>query len=487
MHSGSVEEPKRSLAVVVLAAGLGTRMKSKTPKVLHQICGKPMITWVSEAVASVNPGRTLVVLGSGIEAVHQYLPQTAEVVNQAEQLGTGDAVRSCREALDGFEGSILVMYGDTPLVTGAELEELLQEHEQGESACTLMSVELADPTHYGRVRRDSQGRVTGIIEHRDAGPEELAIREVNAGVYVFDAGPLWQALSRISDGNSQGEVYLTDAVGILVAHGERVRAHKVDDETVVLGVNSRLDLAAAAAIMGRRILERHMLAGVTVTDPESTYVDAEVSIGRDTVIEPMTVLSGSTAIGEDCVIGPSSIVSDTVIDDGVRLVCSQVSSAEIAAGCNVGPFTYIRPGTRLEAGAKAGAFVEIKNSRIGTGSKVPHLSYIGDAEVGDYTNIGAGNITANYDGINKHRTEIGSHVHTGADTVFVAPVTAGDGSMTGAGSVITDDIPGGDLGISRSGQHNVAGYTRRKLEGRRGGKDEANLAGKTDMGEEERS
>jgi bifunctional UDP-N-acetylglucosamine pyrophosphorylase/glucosamine-1-phosphate N-acetyltransferase len=476
MQAASKEGPRRSLAVIILAAGLGTRMKSKTPKVLHQVCGKPMITWVFEAAAAVEPGRVLVVLGNGAEAVHQYLPQSAEVVIQEKQLGTGDAVRACEQALAGFEGNVLVMYGDTPLVTGGELEELLEEHEQGGSACTMMTVELEDPSYYGRVRRDGSGRVTGIVEHGDAGEEELLIREVNAGVYVFDAVPLWQALSQVDSDNSQGEAYLTDAIGVLTAHGERVGTLKVDDETVVLGVNSRLDLSRAVAIMRRRILERHMLAGVTIKDPSSTYIDAGVSIGRDTVIEPMTSLAGSTVVGEDCVIGPSTTLADTTIGDGCRVISSRLDGAEVADGGNIGPFTYLRPGTRLETGAKAGAFVEMKNSRIGEGSKVPHLSYIGDAEVGGGTNIGAGNITANYDGIDKHRTEIGSHVHTGANTVFVAPVSAGDGCMTGAGSVITGDIPAGALGISRADQRNVEGYAERKFGGKGSGKGKATKA-----------
>lgn len=463
MQSDAAEEARRSLAVILLAAGLGTRMKSNTSKVLHRICGRPMITWVSEAAEALRPEMLLVVLGSGAEDVHPYLPSRAEVVIQQQQLGTGDAVRSCAAALEGFDGDILVMYGDTPLVTGAELAAVLDTHAESGTACTMMTVDLEDPTHYGRVRRDERGHVTGIVEHRDADAEELKISEVNAGVYVFDSAPLWTALADVSSENSQGEAYLTDVIGILAAHGEMVIAHKVEDESVVLGVNSRLDLARAAAIMRQRLLAEHMLAGVTVTDPSSTYVDAGVSIGRDTVLEPMTTLSGETSIGEGCVIGPSSTVVDSSVDDGVRLVSSHVTGAEIAAGCNLGPFAYIRPGTRLEAGAKAGAFVEIKNSSVGEGSKVPHLSYIGDAEIGKHTNIGAGNITANYDGINKHRTRIGDNVHTGADTVFVAPVETGDDSMTGAGSVITGDIAPGALGIARARQRNYEEYARKKL------------------------
>lgn len=462
MQFASEEEPRRKLAAVVLAAGLGTRMKSKTPKVLHEVCGKPMIAWVSEAVAAVKPDRVLVVLGEGVESVHQVLPQSTEVVMQAKQLGTGDAVLAAKDALEGFEGDILVMYGDTPLVTGDELGELLKVHSEKAPSCTLMTVELKDPDHYGRVCRDADGRVTHIVEHRDASEEEKKICDVNAGVYVFEAPALWDSLSQVGSDNVQGEMYLTDVIGILAGQRQVVLAHSVEDESVVLGVNSRLDLARAAGIMRQRILERHMLGGVTVRDPGTTYVDGGVRIGRDTVLEPMTVLVGETNVGEDCVVGPSTTLIDSSVDDGCEIVASHVSGAEVAAGCSVGPFCYLRPGARLEAGAKAGTFVEIKNSTVGEQAKVPHLSYIGDAEIGAGTNIAAGNITANYDGVNKHRTVIGSDVNTGADTVFVAPVEVGDGAMTGAGSVITNDVPAGGLGIGRARQKNVEGYAKKK-------------------------
>ncbi|MFA5801144.1 MAG: bifunctional UDP-N-acetylglucosamine diphosphorylase/glucosamine-1-phosphate N-acetyltransferase GlmU [Thermoleophilia bacterium] len=474
MQSASAEESKRSLAVVVLAAGMGTRMKSHKPKVLHTVCGKPMISWVSEAIQAVSPDRTLVVLGSGVESVHQVLPQRTEVVMQDKQLGTGDAVRSAKDSLEGFEGDILVLYGDTPLVTGEELQGLLKVHEYGAPTCTLMTVAVDDPVHYGRVCRDADGRVTRVVEDRDANEDEKKICEVNAGVYVFEAPALWEALAEVGSENDQEEIYLTDVVEIMAGRGQVVLAHTVDDPTVVMGVNSRLDLAQAAKAMRRRILRRHMLAGVTVIDPASTYIEADVRIGRDTTLEPMTILTGVTVIGEDCVIGPSTTVIDSSVDDGVTLVSSYVTGADIAAGCNVGPFAYLRPGARLEAGAKAGTFVEIKNSVVGEGAKVPHLSYIGDTDIGPGTNIGAGNITANYDGIKKHRTGIGAAVHTGANTVFVAPVTVGDRAMTGAGSVITDDVGEGALGISRPPQGNIEGYGDRKFgTGSKKGKKEA--------------
>jgi bifunctional UDP-N-acetylglucosamine pyrophosphorylase/glucosamine-1-phosphate N-acetyltransferase len=443
-------------------------MKSSTPKILHQICGRTMIEWVTEAVSRVRPDRLLVVLASDLDEVHQFLPQEAEVVIQEKQLGTGDAVRVCEPVLEGFEGDIMVLYGDTPLVTGEELAGLAVEHGTGTPACTLMTVAATDPSHYGRVCRDFDGRIVNVVEHRDATQEQLAVCEINAGVYIFEAATLWEALSQVGDDNDQGEVYLTDVIGIMSGKGLPVLAFKVEDEDVTLGVNSRPELARATAIMQRRILEHHMLNGVTVRDPATAYVDHGVKIGRDTVIEPMTMLLGSTIVGEECIIGPSSTVVDTSVEEGARLIQSHAVEAAIGAGCSVGPFAYLRPGATLAAGAKAGSFVEIKNSTVGEGAKVPHLSYIGDAEIGAGTNIGAGNITANYDGVDKHRTVIGSGVHTGADTTFVAPVTVGDGAMTGAGSVITGDIPAEALGIARCRQKNIESYASRKPAAKKG-------------------
>ncbi len=465
MESAENEGPKRDLAVVILAAGLGTRMRSRTAKVLHHVCGRPMISWVSAAAGAVAPQRLLVVLAPDLAAaaVHQVMPQNAEAVLQEQQLGTGDAVGTAAAALPEFEGDLLVINGDTPLITGDAIDDLLDAHRQSMPACTMLTVRTGDPSGYGRVCRDADGRVVRVAEERDANQAEKKICEINAGVYVFDAVALWPALEQVQSGNSQGEFYLTDVVEILSAGRQVVMAHETDDPDLVLGVNSRQDLAVAEKAMRRRILDRHMAAGVTVRDPACTYVEADVTIGRDTVLEPMTVLAGSTQIGEDCVIGPAARIVDSEIDDGVTLVASNVAGARIDAGCSVGPYAYIRPGTRLMQSAKAGAFVEIKNSVVGEAAKVPHLSYIGDAEIGSRTNVGAGNITANYDGVSKFRTVIGDDVHTGADTVFVAPVTIGDGAMTGAGSVITGDVPADALGIARANQKNIEGYARKKF------------------------
>ncbi len=454
----------RALAVAVLAAGLGTRMKSKTAKVLHSVCGRPMISWVSAAAAAVSPKRFLVVLAPDVaDAVHQVMPQNAEAVMQEEQLGTGHAVRVAADALEGFEGDLLVMNGDAPLITGEAIEDLLSAHRRAMPACTMLTVKTGDPSGYGRVCRDADERVARIVEERDANEAEKNICEINAGVYVFDTAALWPALEQVQASNSQREFYLTDVVEILAAARHVVLAHELDDPDMALGVNSRQELAAAERVMQRRILNRHMAMGVTIRDPACTYVEADVKIGRDTVLEPMTMLAGNTQIGEDCVIGPAARVADSVIDDGVTLVASHVTGAVIGGGCSVGPFAYIRPGTRLMPSVKAGTFVEIKNSVVGEAAKVPHLSYVGDADIGGRTNVGAGNITANYDGKNKFRTVIGADVHTGADTVFVAPVTLGDGAMTGAGSVITDDIPADALGIARAKQKNIEGYARKKF------------------------
>ncbi len=467
MEAAENEGPGQALAVVILAAGLGTRMKSKTAKVLHRICGRPMISWVSGAAQAVSPQRFLVVLAPDLaDAVHQVLPQNTEAVLQAQQLGTGDALRATAAALEWFAGDLLVMNGDAPLITAAALQGLLNAHRQALPACTMLTVEAGDPSGYGRICRDADGRVARIVEERDANLAEKNICEINAGVYIFNAGALWPALEQLETGNSQGEFYLTDVVEILASDGQAVLAHEIDDPAVVLGVNSRKDLAAAERVMQRRILDRHMIEGVTVRDPSCTYVEADVKIGRDTLLEPMTMLAGNTQIGEDCVIGPAARVADSVIDDGVTLVASYVLGAKIASGCSVGPFAYLRPGARLLQAAKVGTFVEIKNSVVGEAAKVPHLSYIGDAEIGSRTNIGAGNITANYDGLSKFRTVVGSGVHTGADTVFVAPVAVGDGAMTGAGSVITGDVPAEALGIARAKQKNIEGYAREKFASR---------------------
>ncbi len=419
---------QRSLAAVVLAAGLGTRMRSAVPKHFHTLLGRRMVDWVLEAGRALGPEPLVVVAA----------PQTSDafdgvqVAVQAEPRGTGDALASAREALDGFTGDVLVLSGDTPLLRRDVLERLLETHRSEGAAATVLSFEPDEPGDYGRIVRDADGAVREIVEAPDATEEQLGIGEVNSSIYVFDSEALWPALERLDAHNAQGELYLTDAVRHLVRNGQRVAAHLANPARDAEGVNTRAELAAAAAELRDRVNEAHMLAGVTIVDPATTWIDADVELEADAVIHPFTVLRGRTRVAAGAEIGPHAVAVD----------------ARIGTLALVGPFCYLRPGTVLEARAKAGTFVEIKNSHIGEGAKVPHLSYIGDAEVGEGTNIGAGNITANYPhepGRPKGRTTIGRNVRTGVDNTFVAPVEISDDAWIAAGAVITEDVPPGSL------------------------------------------
>jgi len=450
------------LAVVILAAGLGTRMKSDVPKVLHEVCGRPMLAYVIDAALSVSPERVVVVTGPDQDAVAAILPVGCERAVQQERLGTGDAVRAGLEPLSDFDGHVMVLYGDVPLVHGDFVAGLFQRHLDSDAAATLTTVTLADPAEYGRIVRGADERMARIVEHRDATPAELALDEINVGLYVFRADALRPALARLTSDNAQGELYLTDVVHLLIDAEHIVSTFAADDEELCMGVNSRVELALINAAMRRRLLERLMLAGVTVEDPETTYVDWGVEVGRDTVLRANTHLLGRTTVGAASEIGPGSFLRDAFVGDRARVVSSHLYECVIGSGCTVGPFAYIRPNTVLAEGARAGTFVEIKNSRIGEGSKVPHLSYIGDAIIGCDSNIAAGNITANYDGFEKYATHIGDRVLTGSDTTIVAPVTIGDGAFTAAGSVITQDVPPGALGVSRGKQQNIDGYAERR-------------------------
>ena len=448
--------------VVILAAGQGTRMRSKTPKVLHEICGRPMIAWAVLAAREAGAGRVVVVDGPA-RALEGHLPEGVEIAVQPVADGTGGAVRAAAEHLGA--GTVLVLSGDVPLVTSEAIGELFAAHEASGAQATLATMTLDDPAGYGRVVRNGDGSVARVVETKadgDATPEELAIGDVNGGAYVFAVAPLRAALDRLTTDNSQGELYLPDVLD----HLDRVVAHELDDPTLLLGVNDRADLAVVRAHAQTRIHRGHALAGVTIVDPASTLIDADVRIGPDTTVEPSTFLRGETAVGEGCTIGPLTTAIDAVVADGASVVHSYVLGAEVGPGAAVGPFSYLRPGTVLRAKSKAGAFVEIKNSDIGEGSKVPHLSYIGDADVGPGTNLGAATITANYDGVDKHRTTVGANVRTSVDTTLVAPVTVGDGAITGANSAITEDVPPGALGIARERQKNIAGYADRKAAGR---------------------
>jgi bifunctional UDP-N-acetylglucosamine pyrophosphorylase / glucosamine-1-phosphate N-acetyltransferase len=449
--------------VVILAAGQGTRMRSRTPKMLHEICGRPMIDWPVAAALEAGAGKVVVVGGTD-RALEDRLPEGVVLAVQREPNGTGGAVLAAAEHLGG-EAAVLVLNGDVPLVTPETIASLVRVHADNRATATMMTMTLADPTGYGRVVRDASGAVERVVETKrpgDATPEEIAIPEVNAGVYAFDARALLDALGRVGIDNAQGEIYLPAALEVMRADGARVAAHSVEDRSVLLGVNDRVELATARAIAQQRIREAHMRAGVTLVDPASTVIDVGVRIGADTLIEPSTFLRGATTVGERATVGPLTTVIDSTLGDGASVVHSYLHGAEVRAGSTVGPFAYLRPGALLRDGAKAGTFVEIKNSDIGEGTKVPHLSYVGDADVGAGTNLGAATITANYDGRRKHRTTIGAGVRTSVDTTLVAPVTVGDGAYTAAGSVITDDVPPGALGVARARQTNIEGYADRK-------------------------
>jgi bifunctional UDP-N-acetylglucosamine pyrophosphorylase / glucosamine-1-phosphate N-acetyltransferase len=431
-------------AAVVLAGGLGTRMRSATPKHFHPLLGRRMVDWVVDAARAVGADPLVVVTSPEGAGAFDGI----EVAVQPEPRGTGDALAAAREALDGIEGALLVLIGDAPTLSPELLRDLLETHRHEEAAATILSFRPADPRDYGRVIRDQNGAVREIVEAGDATPEQLAVDEVNSAIYVFAADRVWPALDQLDTANRQGELYLTDAVRHLVENGERVAAYVAPDPAEAEGVNTRAELAEAAAALRDRINEAHMLAGVTIVDPATTWIEADVELEPDVTIHPFTVLSGKTLIASGAVVGPHAVVADAVI----------------GAEATFGPFCYLRPGTVLEARAKAGTFVEIKNSHIGEGAKVPHLSYIGDAEVGEGTNIGAGAITANYRpelGPGKFRTEIGRNVHTACHNVFVAPVTVGDNAWVAAGSVVTKNVPPGALAIARSEQVNKEGFDDR--------------------------
>jgi bifunctional UDP-N-acetylglucosamine pyrophosphorylase/glucosamine-1-phosphate N-acetyltransferase len=451
--------------VVILAAGEGTRMRSALPKVLHPICGRPMILWPLLAARAAGAERVIVV-DNPKRMLREHLPDDVGVAIQHEPRGTGDAVVAAAELIDAT-APVLVINGDMPLITGDAIAQFVRAHDDARAAATIASMELDDATGYGRVIRGADGRVERVVETKAAGDataQELAIREVNAGLYLFDGGELLSALAQLDTDNAQGELYLPGVLPVLAAAGKTVQAHPLADADLALGVNDRVDLADVTRLAQRRIHEAHQRAGVTIVDPASTLIDATVEIGPDTTIEPATFLRGATSVGARCRIGPLTTILDSDLADGVTVLHSYLDRASAADGVTIGPFAYLRPQAVLRENAKAGSFVEIKNSIIGAGSKVPHLSYVGDADVGEGSNLGAGTITANYDGRRKHRTTIGDRVRVSVDTAFVAPVTIGDDAYTAAGSVITDDVPPGALGVARQRQTNIEGYAERRRE-----------------------
>ncbi|MDQ6710551.1 MAG: bifunctional UDP-N-acetylglucosamine diphosphorylase/glucosamine-1-phosphate N-acetyltransferase GlmU [Candidatus Dormibacteraeota bacterium] len=444
--------------MVVLAAGKGVRMNSRIPKVLHPVAGRPMLLWAIAAAKSLDPERTIVVTNPAQDGVTAAVNGEGQTVPQREQLGTGHALAQV-SAAHRSSGPVVVLYGDVPLLRGETLARLVDEHRKAHATVTLLTATLPDPHGYGRIVRGRNGLFKTIVEEKDATPLQREITEINSGVYCFSGRELWPALLKLENKNRSGEYYLTDVVGLVKGKVHTVLAQ---DSTEIVGINDRHQLAEAEGSMRRRILDRLMLDGVTVTDPATTFVDAEVEVGQDTVIHPFTTITGSSRIGEDCVIGPMSQVRDSVVGDGSRIERSHLEHVKVGSKVTVGPFSRLRPGTELEEGVRVGTHTEIKNSRIGPGSAVPHFSYLGDAQVGANVNIGAGSITANWDGFQKNATEIGDRAYISCDTIFVAPVRVGSDATTAADTVVTGDVPAGSLAVGRAEMKVVEGYTARR-------------------------
>ncbi len=461
-------DPNPPLAVVVLAAGQGTRMRSARPKVLHELAGVPMIAHVLAAVGALAPARLLVVVRHDRDAVAEAVlaeAPEAVIVDQDDVPGTGRAVEVAVDALGGFDGDVLVVNGDLPHVDADTMRALQREHLRAGAAATVLSADFADPAGVGRIVRDDDGAFLRIVEERDATPDQRALTEGNGGVYVFRSRGLATRLASLTSRNAQGERYLTDVIALVRKAGDTVVAVRAPGEHVVAGVNDRVQLAAAARRVNDGIVRRHQLAGVTVVDPLTTWIDAGVTIGEDAEIRPHTQLLRATTIGPGAVIGPDTTLVDCEVGAEARVSRTAGTLAVVGARAAVGPFAYLRPGTSLGADGKIGTFVETKNAVIGAGSKVPHLSYAGDVEIGEGSNIGAGTIVANYDGVRKHRTSVGSAVRTGAHNVFVAPVRIGDGAYTGSGTVVRKDVPPGALGLTVAPQRNTEGWVAARRPG----------------------
>jgi bifunctional UDP-N-acetylglucosamine pyrophosphorylase/glucosamine-1-phosphate N-acetyltransferase len=461
------------LSTLILAAGEGTRMRSSTPKVLHPIAGRPLVEHAVRAAAGLDPDHLVVVIGHGREAVGTQLAAVGETLGrevgtavQTEQKGTGHAVSCALATLPAdLTGTVLVSYGDVPLLDTETLSALLAEHTGAGNAVTVLTAVVGDPTGYGRIVRDGAGAVTAIVEHKDASPEQAEITEINSGVYAFDASILSDGLGRLSTDNSQGELYLTDVLGIARGDGKGVGALVVADPWLTEGVNDRVQLSVLGAELNRRIVRRWQREGVTVVDPASTWIDAGVTLSRDVVLEPGVQLKGTTSVGEGSTVGPDSTLTNVSIGAEASVVRVHGSDSELGDRVSVGPYTFLRPGTKLGVKAKLGAFVETKAADIGAGTKVPHLTYVGDATIGENSNIGCSSVFVNYDGVNKHKTVIGSHVRLGADNTFVAPVRIGDGAYSGAGAVIREDVPPGTLAVSAPPQRNIEGWAIRRRPG----------------------
>ncbi|MEU7569954.1 bifunctional UDP-N-acetylglucosamine diphosphorylase/glucosamine-1-phosphate N-acetyltransferase GlmU [Micromonospora sp. NPDC049240] len=454
--------------VVVLAAGEGKRMKSSLPKVLHPLLGRTLLGHVLAAAGPLGADRTVVVVGHGADQVRAHLTEVAPAatpVLQERQLGTGHAVRIALDAVPDVAGTVVVINGDVPLLRPETVGALVEAHEDAAAAATVLAAEVPDPTGLGRIVRDTDGRLAQIVEERDATPQQRALREINAGIYAFDAVRLREALGKLSTDNDQGEEYLTDVFALLRDAGEPVAVHRAADHVETLGCNDRVELAGLRRLLRDRVNEGWMRTGVSLLDPHTTWIDVTVTLERDAVVDQNTQLRGATTVGAGASVGPDTTLVDTTVGEGASVVRSHAVGAEVGPQASVGPYAYLRPESRLARKAKVGTFVETKKATIGEGSKVPHLSYVGDATIGDHSNIGAATVFVNYDGVHKHHTTIGSHARTGADNMFVAPVRVGDGAYTAAGSVITGDVPPGAMAVARGQQRNVEGWVLRKRAG----------------------
>lgn len=453
-----------NLVAVILAAGKGTRMRSKFPKVLHKVGGKAMLQHVLDAAEAAGASEKVVVIGHEAELVEAMVAGQGKTALQAEQLGTGHAVMQAKEALEGFTGTALILCGDTPLLEGEELAKFCQAHKESGAAATVLTAIMDNPFGYGRILRDAQGNVVGIVEQKDATEEQRQIKEINTGIYCMECPQMFEVLSTLTNNNAQGEYYLTDVLEKLNVAGQKVGGVITEDSDMVMGINSRKQLSVAEAVMRTRILDKLMDAGVTIMDPASTFIEKSVKIGQDTIIYPYTWLEGNTEIGSDCEIGPNSRFTDVKVGNGCKLQFIYAHECEVQNDVTAGPYVHLRPDTVISDKVKIGNFVEVKNSNIGVGTKLPHLTYIGDSDIGSGVNMGCGCITVNYDGKKKYRTVVGDNAFVGCNTNLVAPVTVQANTYIGAGSTITKEVPEDALAIARAKQRNIEGWAKANKE-----------------------